>query len=172
MDPPFGQSNIFFRVRRIIRKGASSARKRTKETRMPKPTLGKVWLRLSYYETRLMTLNDENREMFIENFYHSARQINYITMLTVLVVIGTFLTTFQFRMIGFLEGLTVEILLIFSLFYIVWYYRLGMEDLMDYLMKTEMTPSYAFRPRLGPKDEQTKPLETSKNKYSKRIGKR
>lgn len=151
MNPPFGQSNIYFRVRNLIRSFFRRIWDRVSKWRPPRPTLGKVWLRLSYFEERLFRLNQDNREIFIENFYHSARQINYITLLTVFVIIGTYLTTFQFRMIGFWEGTAVEGLLVFALFYIVWYYRMGMEDLLDYLIATETTPDYAFRPRLGPR---------------------
>jgi hypothetical protein len=168
MYPPFGQSNIYFRVRNILSKYLRRAWRIMREWRPPRPTLGKVWLRLSYFEERLFMLNHDNREVFIENFYHSARQINYITLLTVFVIIGTYLTTFQFRMIGFWEGITVEGLLIFSLFYIVWYYRMGMEDLLDYLLATETTPDYAFRPRLGTRTDPVKPVPRTRKKIRRR----
>ena len=154
MYPPFGESTIYFRVSSILRRFFRGLRKRIRSFRPPRPTLGKVWLRLSYFEERLNRLDEENREIFIENFYHSVRQVNYITMLTVLVIIITYLSTFQFRMIGFWEGTAVEGLLAFTLFYIVWYYRMGMEDLIDYLIRQETVPDYAFRPRLGPRKEQ------------------
>jgi hypothetical protein len=150
MYPPFGKSNIYFRVRRLIRGFFQGLIRRIRSLRLPRPTLGNVWLRLSYFEERLKRLDEENQEIFITNFYHSIRQVNYMTLLTVFVVIITYLTTFQFRMIGFWEGLAVEALVIFTLFYIVWYYRMGMEDLLDYLMRMETTPDYAFRPRLVP----------------------
>ena len=160
MNPPFGESNIYFRVSGFLRKSLRRIWKRIKSFRFPKPTMGKVWLRLSYFEERLMVLNEDNREIFIENFYHSVRQVNYITLMTIFVVIGTYLTTFQFRMIGFWEGTAVEALLVFSLFYIVWYYRMGMEDLLSYLLATETTPDYAFRPRLGSRVD-AKPIKAA-----------
>ncbi len=150
MYPPLGKSNVYIRVRRLLRELFRGLIRRIRSFRMPRPTLGKVWLRLSYFEERLSRLDEDNQEIFITNFYHSMRQINYMTLLTVLVIIATYLTTFQFRMIGFWEGLAVEALLVFTLFYIVWYYRMGMEDLLDYLMRMETTPDYAFRPRLAP----------------------
>lgn len=156
MYPPFGKSNIYFRVRNLLRRFFSGLVSKIKSIRLPRPTLGKVWLRLSYFEERLFRLDDENQEVFIENFYHSIRQVNYMTMLTVFVIIVTYLTTFQYRMIGFFEGVTVEALLVFTLFYIVWYFRMGMEDLMDYLLKTQTTPDYAFTPRLEPKKAKVK----------------
>ena len=151
MDPPFGESTVYFRVSGALRRFFRKAKRRVKGYRPPRPTLGKIWLRLSYFEERLIRLNEENREIFVQNFYHSARQVNYITILSVFVIIATYLTTFNFRLIGFWEGMTVEALIVLSLFYIVWYYRMGMEDLLDYLMKTEVVPDYAFRPRLGPR---------------------
>ena len=149
MDPPFGQSTLYLRVSGFIRKKIRAIIKRIASIRPPRPSLGNVWLRLSYFEQRLVRLDDENQEIFIENFYHSVRQVNYMTLLTIVVIVMTYLSTFQFRIIGFWEGLTVEALLIFTLFYIVWYYRLGMEDLLDYLLRKETVPDYAFRPRLG-----------------------
>ena len=159
MYPKFGESNIYFRVRRVIRELFGKLLDRIKSVRLPRPTIGSVWLRLSYFEMRLHRLDEENQEIFIENFYHSVRQVNYMTMLTVIVIIATYLTTFQFRMIGFWEGMTVEALLVFTLFYMVWYYRMGMEDLIDYLLRQETVPDYAFRPRLGPPAQ--KPLPRS-----------
>jgi hypothetical protein len=150
MYPPFGKSNVYFRVRGFLRRLFSRAIRRVRSVRIPRPTLGNVWLRLSYFEERLSRLGDDDQEIFIENFYHSMRQINYMTLMTVIVIIATYITTFQYRMIGFWEGMTVELLLVFTLFYMVWYYRMGMEDLMDYLLRTETTPDYAFRPRLMP----------------------
>jgi hypothetical protein len=163
MDPPFGQSNVYFRVSGFFRKALGRMWKRARKWKPPKPTLGKVWLRLSYFEERLALLSEDNREVFIENFYHSARQINYMTLLTVFVIIGTYLTTFQFRMIGIFEGFVVEGLLVFTLFYLVWYYRLGMEDLLEYLISTETVPDYAFRPRLGTRFD-PKPIGKVKRK--------
>jgi uncharacterized membrane protein len=155
MYPPFGQSNIFFRVRGLIKRAISGITRRIRSFRPSRPTLGKVWLRLSYFEERLIRLNEDNREIFIENFYHSSRQVNYMTLLTVFVIVLTFLTSFQFRLIEFWQGLAVEAILVLSLFYIVWYYRMGMEDLLDFLQKTETTPDYAFRPRLGTEKQES-----------------
>lgn len=162
MDPPFGKSTIYFRVNKLLKRFFRGLYERIRYMRVPKPTLGSVWLRLSYFEERLHRLDDDSQEMFIENFYHSVRQVNYITMLSVFVIIITYLTAFQFKMIGILEGLAVEGVLVFSLFYIVWYYRMGMEDLMDYLISQETVPDYAFRPRLGPKNL-SRPLFGSKD---------
>lgn len=159
MYPRFGESNIYFRVNRIIREFFRRSWERIRGMRPHKPTLGKVWLRLSYFENRLHRLDEDNQEIFIENFYHSVRQVNYITMLTVLVIIGAYLTTFQFSMIGFWEGMAIEVILAFTLFYIVWYYRMGMEDLIDYLIRQETVPDYAFRPRLGQKPPLQEPLQ-------------
>jgi hypothetical protein len=161
MYPPFGESTIYLRLSRFLREFLKKAYERIKSARLPRPTLGNVWLRLSYFEQRLHRLDEENQEIFIENFYHSARQINYMTLLSVFVIILTYLTTFQFRMIGFWEGLTVEVLLVFTLFYMVWYYRMGMEDLMSYLISQETVPDYAFRPRLGHKPFKPEPLSKS-----------
>ena len=170
MYPRFGESNIYFRVNRLLREFFRRAWERIKGWRLPRPTIGKVWLRLSYFEGRLHRLEEDNQEIFIENFYHSVRQVNYITMLTVLVIIGTYLTTFQFSMIGLWEGIAVEAILAFTLFYIVWYYRMGMEDLIDYLIRQETVPDYAFRPRLGPRVTEEKPLPKSAIKGSKPRG--
>jgi len=164
MYPAFGKSNIYFRVRRILRGLFRGLIGGVRSFRLPRLTMGKVWLRLSYFEERLSRLGDDDQEIFITNFYHSVRQVNYMTLLTVIVIIATYLTTFQFRMIGFWEGLAVEAILVFTLFYIVWYYRLGMEDLLDYLLKTETMPDYAFRPRLAPAGYKPKPLSLKKAK--------
>lgn len=164
MYPPLGKSNIYIRVSRALREFFKKAFSKIKSFRLPRPTLGNVWLRLSYFEERLSKLDEDNQEIFIENFYHSMRQVNYMTLLTVLVIIATYLTTFQFRMIGFWEGFVVEALLVFTLFYIVWYYRMGMEDLLDYLLRMETTPDYAFRPRLAPK-----PVPTQKPIIKKKV---
>jgi hypothetical protein len=150
MYPPFGKSNIYLRVRRILRDFFHGLFRRIRSFRLPRPTLGNVWLRLSYFEKRLSGLEEDDQEIFITNFYHSVRQVNYMTLLTILVIVATYLTTWRFGMIGFWEGLAVEAILVSTLFYIVWYYRLGMEDLLDYLLKAETTPDYAFRPRLAP----------------------
>ena len=150
MYPPLGESNVYFRVRAFIRRALSRAVKKVTSFRPRRPNLGSVWLRLSFFEERLIRLNEDNREVFIENFYHSARQVNYMTLLTVFVIILTFLTSFQFRMIELWQGIAVEGLLVLSLFYVVWYYRMGMEDLLDFLQRTETIPDYAFRPRLSP----------------------
>ena len=45
-----------------------------------------------------------------------------------------------------------------------------MEDLLEYLLKTETTPDYAFRPRLAPAGYKPKPL--SMKKASGRVKKR
>ena len=174
MYPAFGKSNIYFRVRRILRGVFHGLIRRVRSFRLPRPSLGKVWLRLSYFEERLSRLGEDDQEIFITNFYHSVRQVNYMTLLTVLVIIATYLTTWRFGMIGFWEGLTVEALLVFTLFYIVWYYRLGMEDLLDYLLRTETTPDYAFRPRLAPAGYKPKPLslKRSSRRASRGIKKR
>ena len=164
MYPAFGKSNIYFRVSRFLRELFRRAFRRLRHPRLPRPTMGNVWLRLSYFEERLSRLDHDNQEIFIENFYHSMRQINYITLITVIVVIGMYITTFQYRMIGFWEGLAVEGLLVFMLFYIVWFYRMGMEDLLDYLMKQEMVPDYAFRPRLAPKGKPDPPGKAGEEK--------
>jgi hypothetical protein len=166
MNPPFGSSNIYFRMRDSIRTIIKRLIERIRSVKIPKPTMGKIWLRLSYFEERLIRLDEDNQEVFIENFYHSMRQINYMTLLIIIVIIGTYLTTFQFRMIGFWEGFTVEALLVFTLFYMVWFYRMGMEDLMDYLLKTETTPDYAFRPRLGTRTDE-KPIMPFARKIAK-----
>lgn len=150
MYPPFGKSNIYFRVRDQLKKMARHVHKKVKSLRYHKPTLGRVWLRLSYFEERLKTLDDDSQEIFIENFYNSMRQVNYMTLLTVFVIVATYLTVFHYGLLAFWEGLVIEVLLVFTLFYMVWYYRLGMEDLLDYLIRTETTPDYAFRPRLAP----------------------
>jgi hypothetical protein len=168
MYPAFGKSNIYFRVRKILRGFFQGLVRRIRSFRLPRPTLGKVWLRLSYFEERLSRLEEDDQKIFITNFYHSVRQVNYMTLLTVLVIIATYLTTWQFRMIGFWEGLAVEAILVFTLFYIVWYYRLGMEDLLDYLLGTETTPDYAFRPRLAPAGY--KPQKTASRSVKKRPG--
>jgi hypothetical protein len=163
MYPPFGKSNIYIRVSRFLRESLRKAFRRLRQVRLPRPTMGKVWLRLSYFEERLTGLDDDDQEIFIENFYHSMRQVNYMTLLTVIVIIAVYLTTFQMGMIGFWEGLVIEGLLVFTLFYMVWYYRLGMEDLLDYLVRTETTPDYAFRPRLAPAGYRpAKPLHRKK----------
>ena len=172
MDPPFGKSTVYFRVSNIIRRFFHKLFEGIKSIRMPRPTLGKVWLRLSYFEMRLHRLDKDNQEIFIENFYHSVRQVNYITMLSVLVIILTYLTTFQFRMIGLVEGLTVEALLVFTLFYVVWYYRMGMEDLIDYLIRQETVPDYAFRPRLGARPPPIKPLSKSVVSGGKKVSRK
>jgi hypothetical protein len=172
MYPAFGKSNIYIRVSRFIRELFRKLFQRVRHIRLPRPTLGKVWLRLSYFEERLSRLDEDSQEIFIENFYHSMRQVNYMTLLTVMVIIATYLTTFQFRLIGFWEGIAVEALLVFTLFYIVWYYRLGMEDLLDYLLKMETTPDYAFRPRLVPKDYKPKPLSLKARPARKKRAKR
>lgn len=174
MDPLFGKSNIYIRVSKFIRRFFKGVYRKIREVRLPRPHLGNVWLRLSYFEDRLARLDQERQEMFIENFYHSVRQVNYITLLIVMVVIATYISTFQFRMIGFWEGLAVEILLAFTLFYIVWFYRMGMEDLMDYLTRMEETPDYAFRPRFA-RDYSPRPSRTrrpSRRKSRKRSRRR
>ncbi len=168
MNPPFGQSNIYFRMRDFMRTLIKKLTEKVRSIKIPRPTMGKVWLRLSYFEERLIRLDEDNQEIFIENFYHSIRQINYMTLLIIVVIIGTYLTTFQFRMIGFWEGFTVEVLLVFTLFYMVWFYRMGMEDLMDYLLKTETTPDYAFKPRLGTRVDE-KPIMPFARKSSKKA---
>ena len=171
MYPRFGESNIYFRVRRAMKEALRRSLGKIRGLKAPRPTLGKVWLRLSYFEMRLHRLDEENQEIFIENFYHSVRQVNYITMLTVLVIIGSYLTTFQFGVIGFWEGIAIEAILAFTLFYIVWYYRMGMEDLIDYLIRHETVPDYAFRPRLDPAVPE-KPLKAGTRKIRGRKAKR
>ncbi len=170
MNPPFGKSNIYTRAGRLLRRFFSGIFRKARSFRPSRPTMGKVWLRLSYFEEKMIRLDEHNREIFIENFYHSMRQVNYITLLTVFVIIATYLTTFQFRMIGFWEGAAVEGLLIFTLFYIVWYYRMGMEDLLEYLLRTETVPDYAFRPKLGPRSD-PKPVEAAPPWKQKGSGK-
>jgi len=46
-------------------------------------------------------------------------------------------------MIGFWEAMGLEAIIIGVLFYVVWYYRMGMEDLLKYLVKKETVPDYA-----------------------------
>ncbi len=166
MDPPFGKSNVYTRLTKLIKETVSSILSRIRKVRFPKPTFGGIWLRLSYFENRLHRLDEESQEIFIDNFYHSVRQVNYMTLLIILVIILTFITTLEFQMIGFLEGLAIEGLLAFSLFYLVWYYRMGMEDLMDYLIRQETVPDYAFRPRLGPRQSSRPPFGKESKKAS------
>jgi hypothetical protein len=168
MDPSFGRSNIYIRVSKATRQFLKRSWIKIRTWRPPKLTLGKVWLRLSYFENKLIKLEEDNQEIFIENFYHSVRQVNYLTLLTIFVIIATYLTTFQFRMIGFWEGFTVEVILVLALFYIVWYYRMGMEDLIDYLHRTETVPDYAFRPRLGHRVERPLVRKLRKRKAVKK----
>jgi len=129
----------FFYPRRILKKVRRAFRKV-----MPgKPRLGRIWLRLSYYDEVLKRLDDENQKIFIEEFYSSSRQVNYITLLVCIAIIGVYVSTFQFRMIGFWEAMGIEAMIIVLLFYVVWYYRMGMEDLLKYLVKKETVPDYA-----------------------------
>ena len=129
----------FFYPKEIIRK-----LKRTyKKIKPGKLRIGRVWLRLSYYDEVLKRLDDENQKIFIDEFYSSSRQVNYITLVACMAIIGVYVSTFQFRMIGFWEAMGIEGLIIALLFYVVWYYRMGMEDLLKYLVKKETVPDYA-----------------------------
>jgi len=129
----------FFYLKNIVKK----LRRRVKKIRPSKPRLGRVWLRLSYYDSVLKKLDEENQRIFIDEFYSSSRQINYITLMVCIAVIGVYISTFQFRMIGFWEAMGLEGIIVGVLFYVVWYYRMGMEDLLKYLVKKETVPDYA-----------------------------
>lgn len=131
----------FFYPKRILKKAKRIAWK----LRPRRPRNTRMWLRLSYYDEVLSKLNEENQRVFIEEFYSSSRQVNYITLMVFISVIGIYISTFQFRIIGFWEAVGLESLLVFLLFYLVRYYRLGMEDLLRYLIKKETSPDYAFR---------------------------
>lgn len=110
----------------------------------PRRYIGKVWLRLSYYDSALTKLDEENQKIFIEEFYSASRQVNYITLMVCVSLVGVYLSTFQFRLIGFWEAVGLEGILVMLLFYVVWYYRMGMEDLLKYLIRKETTPDYAL----------------------------
>jgi hypothetical protein len=131
----------FFCPRRILKKIRRALRKISPGK--PRLKLGKVWLRLSYYDEVLKKLDEEDQKIFIDEFYSSSRQVNYITMLTCIVIIAVYVATYQFRMIGFWEAMGIEAIIILLLFYVVWYYRMGMEDLLKYLVKKETVPDYA-----------------------------
>ena len=131
----------FFYPKRILKKVRKTLRKiRSKRSRL---RLGRIWLRLSYYDKILKKLDEEDQKIFIDEFYSSSRQVNYITLLTCIVIIAVYVSTFQFRMIGFWEAMGLEAIIIVLLFYVVWYYRMGMEDLLKYLVKKETVPDYA-----------------------------
>jgi len=130
----------FFYPKNIVKK----LRRRAKKMKVSRPKVGRVWLRLSYYDEILKKLDEGDQKIFIEEFYSSSRQVNYITLLTCVVIMAVYVSTFQFRMIGFWEAMGLEGIIIGVLFYIVWYYRMGMEDLLRYLVKKETTPDYAY----------------------------
>ena len=75
MYPAFGKSNIYFRVSRALRDFFHGLVRRIRSFRLPRPSLGNVWLRLSYFEERLSRLDEDDQEIFITNQRRRIRPI-------------------------------------------------------------------------------------------------
>ncbi len=107
-----------------------------------KDILGRVWFRLDYYDKRLTRLEEDKQKIFLDSYMESARQLNRFLVWIVLFMIIAYMV-YALNILNFAETLAAWIILVYLLFYIARRHRNENEELLRYLLDTEVTPDYA-----------------------------
>lgn len=104
--------------------------------------LGNLWFRLEYFDKRLMGLDEDRQNIFLDNYMKCAGQLNRYLVLIVLFMIVSYMA-FALRILAFAEMLGIWIILVYLLFYMARRYRIQGEELLAFLMNSQITPDYA-----------------------------
>jgi hypothetical protein len=104
--------------------------------------IGRVWLRLDYYDKRLMKLDDDKQKTFLDSYMQSTRQLNQSLFVIVIVMIIAYIA-YAVRIIGAGETIAAWMILLYLLFYIARHHRNENEKLLEFLLDSEITPEYA-----------------------------
>ncbi len=104
--------------------------------------IGKLWFRLDYYDRRLMELEEDKQQIFLENYMASTRQLNRSLVLIVIFMIISYMT-FAFDVLRFAEALGSWIILAYLLFYMARRHRMQNEELLKFLIDNQVVPEYA-----------------------------
>lgn len=104
--------------------------------------IGKLWFRLDYYDRRLMELEEDKQQIFLENYMASTRQLNRSLVLIVIFMIISYMT-FAFEILRFTEALGSWIILAYLLFYMARRHRMQNEELLKFLIDNQVVPEYA-----------------------------
>lgn len=104
--------------------------------------LGKVWFRLDYYDRRLMKLDDDKQKTFLNNYMESTRQLNRSLVTIIIFMIITYIIH-AFGILNMAETAAAWIILLYLLFYLASRHKKENEELLRYLLDTEITPEYA-----------------------------
>lgn len=107
-----------------------------------KDVIGKVWLRLDYYDKRLMKLDDDKQKTFLDSYMQSTRQLNQSLFIIVVLMIIAYIT-YAVRILDAGETIAAWIILLYLLFYIARHHRNENEKLLEFLLDSEITPEYA-----------------------------
>ncbi len=111
-----------------------------------KDVIGKVWFRLDYFDKRLTKLDEEKQKTFLDNYMQSTRQLNFSVVIIIICMIIAYII-YSIRIFSVVETGAAWIILLYLLFYLARRHRIDNEQLLKYLMDTEMTPDYARYPR-------------------------
>ncbi|UCD07344.1 MAG: hypothetical protein JSW41_06015 [Candidatus Aenigmatarchaeota archaeon] len=123
------------------KKGKEIASK-LKEIDFRKDILGRVWFRLDYYDKRLTRLDEDKQKVFLDSYMESARQLNRSLVWIVFFMIIAYIF-YALYVLNFAETLAAWIILVYLLFYLARRHRNENEELLRYLLDSEVTPDYA-----------------------------
>ena len=111
-----------------------------------KDVIGKVWFRLDYFDKRLTGLDEEKQKTFLDNYMQSTRQLNFSIVIIIIFMIIAYII-YSVGIFSMVETGASWIILLYLLFYLARRHRIDNEQLLKYLMDTEMTPDYARYPK-------------------------
>ncbi len=113
-----------------------------KEMDFRKDILGRVWFRLDYYDKRLTRLDEDKQKVFLNSYMESARQLNRFLVWIVFFMIIAYMF-YALYVLNFAETFAAWIILLYLLFYLARRHRNENEELLRYLLDSEVTPNYA-----------------------------
>ena len=104
--------------------------------------IGKLWLRLKYFDKRLSKLEEDKQQIFLDNYMASTRQLNRSLVIVILFMIISYMA-FAFEILQLAELAGTWIILIYLIFYMARRHRIQNEELLTFLLDNQITPEYA-----------------------------